>query len=503
VEATERFLSHRPELILDANGEKHSVATDFPMYNKAQRQLTADAHCAVFIWHEIQTRMAKINEMSIRYTREISVEKDLPADYFEALAELRFFLERISLDLIDTVNAEYRPSPPLRGSHFRETATYNVGYYIQLLPGICARDPVLDCVLNLLLMLTDRGFRDLFSLHVILDELERLMQANAQAKALITPHLASSLSQLSIVSECLHQLHLFQPWAQKIESTIQEQRPRYLAEYDTLFRKWGAINQIYGQFNTPQLFKVGNPKDGKFYYPADKRRTRGTVNAMRSAEAALDTFWTAANARFRRYIGTTSVALVKHIIGERPVQRTAPWVEPPKAMPRIRLRDQVATGLVSSFDYSHDPSKQITGSFNKLAVSSKDKKKTRGVGDRNEAAMARAVAIEEAVSRAPTIAVGKRAQKVFNSLFHTPESPDQPGDVAWPDFLHAMVKAGFGAEKLQGSAWHFTPHNIDVGRSIQFHEPHPSNKLPFTWARCYGRRLTRAFGWTRESFTVA
>jgi hypothetical protein len=101
-----------------------------------------------------------------------------------------------------------------------------------------------------------------------------------------------------------------------------------------------------------------------------------------------------------------------------------------------------------------------------------------------------------------TIAVDKRAYKVFGNIFHSPDSPDQPCQVAWKDFLHVMVKAGFGAEKRQGSASQFTPHNLDVNRSIQFHEPRPEKKLPFTWARRYGGRLNRAFGWTKETFVL-
>lgn len=58
----------------------------------------------------------------------------------------------------------------------------------------------------------------------------------------------------------------------------------------------------------------------------------------------------------------------------------------------------------------------------------------------------------------------------------------------WSQFLYAMRSASFGMEKLQGSAWQFTPHDdsdsdsdIDSGvgagkRSILFHEPHPTRE---------------------------
>lgn len=46
-----------------------------------------------------------------------------------------------------------------------------------------------------------------------------------------------------------------------------------------------------------------------------------------------------------------------------------------------------------------------------------------------------------------------------------------------------MSSTGFAIEKLYGSVWQFTPSDLDVERSIQFHEPHPSGKIPFRMAR--------------------
>jgi hypothetical protein len=503
VEVTERYRSHRPELLLDVEGRSHIHAKDFPLYNKAQRQMAADAHCAVFVWHEINERISKLRQLSSKYASFITEEEDLPSEYFEALAETQVFLENISQDLIGIVKTEFNAAPPLRKYHFRANPNDpNVHvYHIMPVRDVDPEDKVLCYTLRLLRIFEDKGLRDLFSLYVILDEFERLLHDEPRAKTLITPHIASTLSQLSIMSECLHQFHQFQPWACKIESHIAQRRYKYMVEYDVIFRKWGTINEVYDKFCDLKLFHVGNPKDGKFDYPADQRRTRETVSAMIAAETALDAFWKAAKRHWMRYAGTTPTALARHIIGDRTVHRTLPWAEPlnrsltPVSHPEASLR------MIPFFGHTHDISKQVTGNFQKLAIAMKEKKKTRreAVGQDDDTP-ASSTTVE---TLTPTIIVDKRTQKVFNSLFHSPNSPNQPGEVAWPDFLHAMTKTGFGAQKLQGSAWHFTPQNLEVERSIQFHEPHPGNKLPLTWARRYGRRLTRAFGWTRDSFTLA
>ena len=102
----------------------------------------------------------------------------------------------------------------------------------------------------------------------------------------------------------------------------------------------------------------------------------------------------------------------------------------------------------------------------------------------------------------PTFAVDARALKVFRTLFFVPSATATPGEVAWTDFVHALASTGFGAEKLYGSVWHFTPTNLDVERSIQFHEPPPLGKIPFRMARRHGRRLYRAYGWHGGMFVM-
>lgn len=508
VDTVEDFRSHRSELILDSSGRLHPHAQDFPLYNKALRQMIIDDHCKVFIWHEIHQRITQLRDLSSRHAKHIRVNKDLPLDLFEALKKTRFLLENISLDFITIIKAEFPASPPLRAFHYRANPDdLNLRkFFVKPIEKIDENDKSLMQLLRLISLFQDKGFRSFCTLHSILDEFGRLMQDDARAKSLISPRMASSISQLCIISECLHQLHQFQPWAHKIEAEIEAHRFRYLNRYHELFETWGKLNNANSTFLVSRLCKLGSPRDGKFDYPAHERRTRATVERMRAAEAALGAFWKASDAHWHRHVGTTPLALVQHIVGERSVHSTPMWVEPSK--PSSEVVDSSSgsdSSTCASFtEYSHDASKQITGVFSRLSISSKSKKtktKIRGVAVPQEEPALNQQDVS-AMRLTPTFSVDKRVLKVFRSLFHCPNSHDQPGEVAWTDFLHAMVSTDFTAEKLQGSAWHFKPKYADVERSIQFHEPHPGNKLPFTWARRYGRRLARAFGWSGDSFTL-
>lgn len=102
----------------------------------------------------------------------------------------------------------------------------------------------------------------------------------------------------------------------------------------------------------------------------------------------------------------------------------------------------------------------------------------------------------------PKFIVSKKIAKVFSTMFDTFEEADRPGEIPWQDFLAAMLMTGFAPVKLYGSVWQFTPlSNLGV-ESIQFHEPHSNQKIPFWTARRIGRRLNRAYGWHGGMFKL-
>jgi hypothetical protein len=185
---------------------------------------------------------------------------------------------------------------------------------------------------------------------------------------------------------------------------------------------------------------------------------------------------------------------------DRAIQRTPEWLEPEKSKPAADRAEYVYQPFSTVF---HDPSKQITGGFDRASLVDKaPKAKTHGTAAPSEEQQPGIPHESDAVPA--FFSVDKRAHKVFRTLFHSPNNPDTPGEIPWADLLHSMVSVGFSAEKLHGSAWSFTPQTIDVGleRSIQFHEPHPSNKIPFFSAKRHGRRLARAYGWDADMFRL-
>jgi hypothetical protein len=308
--------NHRIHLVPYADGRLHRMAMDANCQGKHFKVMASDAYSLAFVWHGINSRIAKLRDLSTKYTHTIRFGQSLPPDYFELLVETQVFLECVMPDFLGNIKRKYTASPPLRPYHrtINLDEANPIKMHVQHIRGDM-KDETLDRVLELLGLFFDPVNRDILTLNVIMDALDRLMEDNPRAKSFITPHVASYISQLSVICQCLFHLRQFQPWARSVEQSIKERRIELTLERDRPFMFWDRICTCH-QYD-PNLARLGNPRDGKFSYPVHKPRTQETVNAMRKAETALDSFWKAANSHWLRVAGKTPESAVKEIIGQR------------------------------------------------------------------------------------------------------------------------------------------------------------------------------------------
>lgn len=74
---------------------------------------------------------------------------------------------------------------------------------------------------------------------------------------------------------------------------------------------------------------------------------------------------------------------------------------------------------------------------------------------------------------------------------------------AWQHFCSAMIDAGFSISQGSGSAVSFKRMDSEdghMGKSIVIHRPHPDPYLDPVILRYIGKRMTRRFNWSRDSF---
>jgi len=216
---------------------------------------------------------------------------------------------------------------------------------------------------------------------------------------------------------------------------------------------------------------------------------------MREAESHLDEFWRHIDEHFVKRTGKTMHEICSDLLTPRTLERTPEWIEP--AVPSIPEKSSPAAVLTDTFSTLNIDDRVAQDD---TATPIKVKVKTRG-----SAVVPDDIAPEDAppvpVPPVPTITVSSRAYKVFRVLFYNPLHDIPPGEIPWSEFLYALSSIGFGVQKQNGSAWLFTPSGTPQ-RSIIFHEPHPSSKIPIQIARRHGRRLSRAYGWATETFIV-
>lgn len=348
-----------------------------------------------------------------------------------------------------------------------------------------------DRLLWIFRTLWDEQQLHLVGLDVLMDEMERTVQNDPRLKELLSPWVTGVISDLSVISECRRQISLYQPWAATFEDAMVKRMDDIKADFGRTVSGWRQFNK---SFKGTSLAVLGNPSDGKFFYPVDKRRTRENTEAMRTAEHNLDRFWERVDKFLIEEDGMYLHQAVRDLLDKRILRRTPEWVEP--------VKDQKPAADIDTPEALCKPLSQLYFELEYRTgrtvgpdkeVPTKTKVKTRGPAQPVQPEKPEEhIATRHQPDHQPAFSVDKRALKVFSTIFYVPSRTAQPGEISWTDFLHAMSSTGFAIEKLYGSVWQFTPSNLDVERSIQFHERHPSGKIPFRTARRHGRRLFRA-----------
>lgn len=109
----------------------------------------------------------------------------------------------------------------------------------------------------------------------------------------------------------------------------------------------------------------------------------------------------------------------------------------------------------------------------------------------------------EGVDKEPSeqvlVSVNADSKRLLTRMYVT--DPNAKKNVRWESFVAAMVDAGFSATHSGGSAVTFKDERFGGG-SIVFHRPHPDPCIDDVMLRGMGRRLSKWFGWDKNSFVV-
>ncbi|RYO96355.1 hypothetical protein DL764_007491 [Monosporascus ibericus] len=503
---------HRQELLKDTGGDEHPVLRTVHQkrfWARVCGSVAFESYLQVEVFSELYRQAQALRLLHTKYAAAISPTKDLPEELMYAILKFRHYLNQAAKGPLGALRHGVVSSPPWRKYFVRQpppdsTSTMIV---VQQKSGV-KMSPIEHQLLWILRTLWEDG-QDLFfvRLPLIVDELGRLLETEPRTQELISARIANIVGDLAIISHCIGQLDMYQPWARGFEAALLDRADGIKTDFEERTRFWSMIMKALRDSNLSKVAQLGTPSDKRFAYPYEKRRTKQNVEQLQRAEQHLDEFWAAIDRVVYAECGSLKGTAVQRVLSRpRMIQRTPEWVDPPPSATKLPAREPVLDPNLAnlykplSTIYIGEPAR-VTGS-NAGTPTPKTKEKTKDISSHTATEPATIIMDVDPKPEPVSIPVDGRSLKVFRTLFFNPAVTSSPGEVSWNDFLHAMTSTGlFAAEKLYGSVWQFQKLEGDQSR-IQFHEPHPRGKIPFTTARRHGRRLNRAFGWVGDTFVL-
>lgn len=479
---------HRQEKILSVNGSTHPVLRRDTFWERVLGNVVVDAYLSLLYWDQLQTFVEELVALKDRNVTRISPSAPLPKKYDEALCHFSHTVDQMIKGPMLLYKTGMPSSPPLRNHYARQPQDPNSTKIIVTSKSSSYQRK--DHCLWLLeqLLKDDQVF--LCGLENLLDEIERMLRADAKSRERVSPWVARVLSDLSLLGEFRRQVGLLRPGPPMIEAVSEEDQQ---AQFTKRMKLFARVHETFQK--NMVLSSTGTPLS-KFNYPSDKRLNPHSTKALQEAERNLDAFWSELDRQFLENGGESLQHMLAGVLTHRDAQRTPDWKDDEESLDTHCQNTDGLPAQVALLELQTRTEKTITS---ETPQPRSEKIKTRGAAAESEDPPE--APTKETESKSPNFIVSKRGFKVFTTLFHTASGEDPPGEVPWSDFLSAMASVGFSLRKLDCSAWVFEPVSDLFRRSIIFHEPHPTNKIPFQVARRYGRRLERAYGWTGASFS--
>ncbi|KAF3031712.1 hypothetical protein E8E12_002572 [Didymella heteroderae] len=366
---------HRREMVRDIRGQEHPSLKKPGrqlFWNRVTEDVLVDSYFGFAIFDEIVRRIDDFTSQHAKHHDRMKAEgANVPEDLSMAFQKLCVLLSNMAAELIRHLLTGLFPSPPLRRFCAREPhSTWAATYRMP------DRNQSHKRVMALFDVLFDARKLHLFGLHTLTGEIGRLMQTDSEVGALISPWIANRLSSLTVVSECLHQLHLYKPWSRKLENDAALNRITLERIDREVLKQWTPI--LKAKFERSQIYKYAIPTDGKFTYPIHRRRNKQNVEILRKAEANLDELWRIVDRHFKSNAeGKSQHDLIAHLLRkDRVIQRTPEWTRPENTRAPAEKEDYEYRPFSTLF---HDVTKQVTGTFDHVThFPETPKAKTRG-----------------------------------------------------------------------------------------------------------------------------
>ncbi|OBR02125.1 hypothetical protein CH63R_14426 [Colletotrichum higginsianum IMI 349063] len=443
---------HRQEMLKDLNGDTHpSLAhpRQHVFWGRVIKSCIIAANLELEAYSQLHRQAKELQQLHTKYAQSLSPTEDLPGEFLGPILKFRHYLNQTAKGPMQELKQKVVASPPMRRFFVREPPVSITTSMIQVRSKSGVKMSKTEShLIWLLRTLWDDG-QDLFfvGLPLLLDELERLLQAEPQAKELVSAQVARDIGNLSILSQCINQLEMYHPWARGFESMMVDREAGIRQEFTERTKPWARMLAALDEKNLHRVAELGNPSGNKFAYPSEKRRNKENTEALRQAESNLDDFWAAIDRLLYDGCGSLKGTALESVLSQqRSLQRTPEWVQQPDGATIETQQHRSTQAVVESIYkplstlYFELPGRHQGGS-EQTPIPPKRKTKTKSATaeetPQGNTAGLRTIASDDAT--VPLIQVDARALKVFRALFFDPAVTSTPGEVQWKDFLYAMT----------------------------------------------------------------
>lgn len=351
----------------------------------------------------------------------------------------------------------------------------------------------------------------LHGLRPLVQEAHYMLEHDTEVSKLIDDWLLTDFSELAVLADLQDRIDQLHPFSKTWNAKDVTEDRKVVQRMDTYLQRSNHIVETV-RMASAVTRSLGDPTDGRFNYPSDKRRTAENVRELQSAEAALKTYWAELELGMRCNCMSLEKFLQEHLSTDPgQIHKTDDWKEEPAGVSALTDVPSWKVNKIATSTVTH-----VGNENKKTEISSEEKVKQKTHGKAQDGQEVQPplpqVAADTTTKVHKPICIPRRSFKVMSALLPSPSTiSEAPREVSWDDFISTLNTIGLVPEKLYGSVWIFKPLPegeglANVGRSIQFHEPkgvRRGNKIDFTQVRRFGDRLKRAFGWDGETFACA
>lgn len=435
---------HRQEKILNINGSTHPILRRDTFWERVLGNVMADAYLSFLSWVQLQTFVEELIVLKHRNATRISPSAPLPVEYDEALCHFSHTVDQLIKGPMLLYKTGMPSSPPLRNHYARQPQDPNSTKIVVTSKSSSYQKKDHSLWLPEQLLKNDQVF--LCGLENLLDEIERMLRADAKSRERVSPWVARVLSDLSLLGEFRRQIGLLRPGPPMTEAVSEEDQQAEFTKRMKLFAR------VHEKFQKDMVLSSTGTPLSKFNYPFDKRLNANTTKALQEAEQNLDAYWTELDRQFVENGGESLQDMLADVLPHRGVRRTSDWKDDEETPATHAQNMEGLSAQATLLELQTRTEKTITS---EPPQPRSEKIKTRGAAAESE--LLPEAQPDQPETKIAKFTVSKRGFKVFSTLFHAASGEDPPGEVPWAEFLSAMASVGFSIRKVDGSAWVFEP----------------------------------------------